>query len=398
MFCDFYLPGFRSGGGMWTVVNLVERFRDRFEFYIVTRNHDGRSDPKPYDSVESDEWNSVGGARVFYASGRNLNTRAAACIAAQVAPEIVFLNSVFSTPVLSFLNARRKGLIEPVPVVLAPCGELSEAALGFKYLKKKGFLKYARVFGLYDGLVWKATSELEEAEIRNQIGNSSEILMAPDLAPKTILPDLSLSEKPQKEPGKVKLCFVSRLTRKKNLLYLLQRLGDIDEESVELEIIGPVEDRGYWNDCESAIKSLPPNVSISASGAMPQTDILKRLVASHFFVLPTLNENFGYVFVEAMAAGCPLIISDRTVWNEIAAAGIGWTTPLDDPRAWLSRIREAAGMDADTFSPMSRRAREYAVEWLSRSEHDIATARVLERALHGVESPISASRRKPAIP
>ena len=36
VFCDFYLPGFKSGGGMWTVVNLVDRFHDRFDFFIVT--------------------------------------------------------------------------------------------------------------------------------------------------------------------------------------------------------------------------------------------------------------------------------------------------------------------------------------------------------------------------
>jgi len=34
------LPGFRSGGGMWMIANLVERFADRYEFFIVTRNYD----------------------------------------------------------------------------------------------------------------------------------------------------------------------------------------------------------------------------------------------------------------------------------------------------------------------------------------------------------------------
>ena len=29
---------------MWTVVNLVERFSDVYEFYVVTRNHDGKAD------------------------------------------------------------------------------------------------------------------------------------------------------------------------------------------------------------------------------------------------------------------------------------------------------------------------------------------------------------------
>jgi glycosyltransferase involved in cell wall biosynthesis len=36
-----------------------------------------------------------------------------------------------------------------------------------------------------------------------------------------------------------------------------------------------------------------------------------------FFVLPTIGENFGYVFLEALAAGCPLITSDRTPWTTL---------------------------------------------------------------------------------
>ena len=42
--CDYYLPGFKSGGGMLTVANLVERFGDVYDFFVFTRNHDGPND------------------------------------------------------------------------------------------------------------------------------------------------------------------------------------------------------------------------------------------------------------------------------------------------------------------------------------------------------------------
>ena len=39
--CDYYLPGFESGGAMRTIVNMVDRLADEFRFRIVTRDHDG---------------------------------------------------------------------------------------------------------------------------------------------------------------------------------------------------------------------------------------------------------------------------------------------------------------------------------------------------------------------
>ena len=48
---DYYLPGYKSGGGMRTIVNMVERLRDRFDFYIITRDHYGPLDIVSYTIV-----------------------------------------------------------------------------------------------------------------------------------------------------------------------------------------------------------------------------------------------------------------------------------------------------------------------------------------------------------
>jgi len=44
---------------------MVDRLGDRFEFHVITRNHDG-GDPTPYTTVQANAWNSVGNARVYY--------------------------------------------------------------------------------------------------------------------------------------------------------------------------------------------------------------------------------------------------------------------------------------------------------------------------------------------
>lgn len=367
---------------MWTLVNLVDRFCDRYDFFIVTRNYDSKGDKTPYATVKSDEWNTTGNARVFYFSAKNFNQAKFAELVNEIAPDAFFLNSAFATPVVKFLAARRKKLFAEAPLILAPCGEFSRGALSVRPLKKKIFLQYAKTVGLYENIIWKASFEEEKEEIKQVIGADAEVWIAPDLAPKAILPDFSFDWKPSKEKGSVKFVFISRLVRKKNIHYFLERLRDVRIGKIEFEIVGPLEDREYWQECQAIIKTLPPNVSVSATGAFPsQTDALKRVCAGHFFAMPTLNENFGYVFIEALAAGCPLLISDRTVWDDIENHNSGWRLPLEKPESWVAAINNCLAMETEEYAAMSRAARRYAAEWLAEPETNEATAKVLEKAL-----------------
>lgn len=384
IFCDFYLPGFKSGGGMWTVVNLVDRFCDRYDFSIVTRNYESKGDKKPYSAVKTDEWNRVGSARVFYFSKKTFTVNAFADLVTEVGPDAIFLNSALSTPVIKFLTARRKNMLNGIPVVLAPCGEMAAGALSLKPVKKKLFLAYANVVDLYRDIIWKASFDSEMAEIKQVIGADTEVWIAPDLAPRTILPDYNAQWKSRKETGISKFAFLSRLTRKKNIHYFLERLRDIKKGEIRVDLIGPLEDQGYWQQCQSIIRELPANITVNAVGSFPdQGDALRKLCESHFFVLPTLNENFGYVFIEALAAGCPLLVSDRTVWTDIEVRNVGWQIPLENTELWIKTINHCVDMDAAPYEQMSASARSYALDWLDNSETEQATARVLDRAING---------------
>ncbi|MEO8042254.1 MAG: glycosyltransferase [Acidobacteriota bacterium] len=380
VFCDYYLPGFKSGGGMWTVVNLVDRFKDDYDFYVVTRNHDGKADKRPYELVKTGDWNTVGSAKVFYLNSKQLTVRAFSGLIRDINPNVVFLNSVFSMPSITFLRSRKHADISKIPVIVSPCGELAPATLKFKSTKKRVFLKYAKLTGLYRNVIWRASFELDADEIRSAIDDDIEVLCAPDLPPKTILPDFDLSAKPIKTPGSVHFVFVSRLVRKKNLHYLFERLSSFQEGEIVLDIVGPIEDTEYWKECEAAARKLPANVKLNVFGPMPYPETLARMQAAHFFVLPTLTENFGYVFIEALACGSPLLISDRTVWNDVGEKGSGWPVPIEDPAAWDLAIRRCLEMDQEEYSEMAVAARGHALDWLADPEIEKASTVLLERA------------------
>lgn len=365
---------------MWSVVNLVDRFRDRYDFFVVTRNHESRNDLAPFTTVQTGSWNKVDGATAFYIAPHDLTAAAIASLANEVRPDGIFLNSVFGIIARSYLLARRRGLVSKIPVVLAPCGELTPGALRSKRWKKLPFLLLAQLFRLYEDLIWKASTEREVEDIQRVFGKNLLPMIAPDLSPREILPKFSIDQKPPKESGSLKLVFMSRIDRKKNLAYFIDRLASITEGNIEFSIVGPHEDLGYWRVCKQKIDCLPPNVRVNIVGAISYLDGLKLLIENHFFALPTWGENFGYVMLEALAAGCPLIVSEHTVWGKVEDRGAGWIVPLADPEAWVEALRNCISMNQEQFEKLSQSARKIAVDWLRDPSVETATEKVLQFA------------------
>ena len=379
--CDSYLPSVQGGGGVWTVVNLVERFSDRYDFFIVTRNYDGKGDRRPFTTVETGKWNTVGGASVYYLAAEDVTQTMLARIVEGVGADCIFLNSTMSTPCVKFLMTRRRGAQTNIPVILAPCGELSPGALKGKSLKKKAFLATARATGLFDDVIWRASSDVEADEIRRSAGSSAEIMVAPDLTPKTILPNYSPDTKPEKRNGEVTFIFYSRVVPKKNLRGLLDLLQTVERGKVTLEIVGPLEDQRCWLDCQSLIATLPSNIAVNVVGPATYEAGLQHLYSSHFLVLPTLGENFGYVFIESLAAGTPVLRSDKVIWDDLEQKNAGWRVALDDRDTWLRQIADCIEIDDADYKAMSAAARKYAVDWLAQPEIEEATANLLAGSL-----------------
>ncbi len=168
--------------------------------------------------------------------------------------------------------------------------------------------------------------------------------------------------------------------RKKNFKWLLENLGEISGK-LEIDIYGPIEDDPYWEETEYAIKQLPENVSVEYKGFISHEEVLETIFNYHFFILPTLGENFGHVFVEAMAVGCPLIISDRTPWIDLESKKVGWDLPLESPDIWNDILNYCISLDNETYTNLSSNARRFACQWLNDPMVEENTLTVLEKGL-----------------
>lgn len=357
VFSDAYLPGYKCGGPIRTLANMVEQLGDEFAFRIVTRDRE-TCDSFPYPGCCTATWQHVGKAQVIYFSPHEWTVNAARRVLLDTDYDIVYLNSLFSrhfTIVPLVLQWAR--LVPRRPTILAPRGELSPGALRLKSVKKHTFLRYARIAGLYRNARWQASAAEEEADIRRCFGSHIRVAIAPNFRA-VGEPKAADHVKPRKEAGKLKIAFLSRIDRKKNLHGTLRLLAGV-RGNVTLHIYGPKVDPAYWDECERNIADLPGNIQVEDHGAVPHDEVLTTLARHDLFLLPTLGENFGHVFVEAFLAGVPIVISDRTPWRGLADMGVGYDLPLERPEAFRKAIQRFVDMGDAEHRLWSRRAQEY---------------------------------------
>jgi glycosyltransferase involved in cell wall biosynthesis len=364
---SFYLPGYKAGGAMRSIVGMVEALGDEFDFRIITVDRD-LGDTASYPDIPQDVWVTVGKAQVMYLSARKRSAVEIWRLLRDLQYDLLYLNSFFARR-FSMLPCflRRVGLIRRVPIILAPQGEFSAGALRLKFWRKRLYLALARRLSLYREVIWHGASAFEEQDIRNQFGETVSIGVAGSL---TVVDEgqatgnLAASAEPRKakNPGSLKAVFLSRIVPKKNLdgaLSLLQGLSG----SVQFHIYGPTEDRHYWQACQELIKGLPANIRVAYHGEVRHEEVQSIFAAHDLLLFPTHGENYGHVICEALVAGCPVLISDQTPWRQLQEEGVGWDIALDKPEAFRTVLQKCIDMSADEFEALSKRAEAYGMRW-----------------------------------
>lgn len=161
--------------------------------------------------------------------------------------------------------------------------------------------------------------------------------------------------------------FLGRINFKKGLDLLIPAFARVVEEfsSARLAIVGP-DNEGYGSKvrrwcAESGIQDKVFFIDI-----LGPEEVKQAYVDANVFVLPSYTENFGLTVVEAMASGCPVVISDQVnIWREIQDEGAGFVVSLAP-----SEIAEAIchlleyKNEAEAMAGRGRLAAEKRYSWL----------------------------------
>ena len=339
---SYYLPGYKGGGPIRTISNLVEYLGQEFDFWIVTRDRD-IGDSLPYPNISVNNWIVVGNARVFYVSPDRLTLFGINKIINSTDYDLLYLNSFFD-PVFTFFPLLSHSLmrLNSKPVVLAPRGEFSEGALRLKFLKKYIYIVLSKWIRSYKNITWQASSEDELQDILVTLKvESKHIYIASDIPTKIKASDRisRIYEDNFQNDNAIKVVFLSRIVPMKNLDYALEVLRDVRVDVV-FDIYGPQEDVPYWNSCKKIIDKLPDNILCSYCGVVDPDAVVSVFSKYDLLFLPTRGENYGHVIAESLSAGTPVLISDKTPWHNLKSSKLGIELSLDYPDKFINFIEK----------------------------------------------------------
>lgn len=354
-----FLPGYKAGGPIISISNMINYLGNEFNFHLVTTDRD-ISDKEPYDHIPQDRWNSFYNAQVIYLPPESISLRRLSDLEKEVKPRYIYLNSFFDTRFTAkMLMLHWRGQLSSPRIILAPRGEFSAGALSINPLRKRVYKATLQRLGLLSNIEWHASTQAEANDIEKAIGRTAKdhIHVAPDLG--SMPDDAAFAEWQPRIAGRpLRICFLSRVSPMKNLLGAIRAIGRM-QKAAQMTVYGPKEDAAYWDECLRAARHLPDHVHFEDGGILIPNEVHRTIARFDVFFLPTLGENYGHVIAEALSVGLPVVVSDRAPWRGLAEKGVGYDGPLDE-EAFARKLDWIASMDARTSASMRETCRQFA--------------------------------------
>lgn len=221
-----------------------------------------------------------------------------------------------------------------IPYILRPCGMLDPQCLEQSKLKKAIWMKLFERSNLDNAAAIHFTSDDE----RKAAGFLR--LKAPNVVIPLGVDQSRLKEKANESPldsrlkqfaGQKKILFLSRLHPKKGLDLLIPAIRAVAKKRDDFVFVlaGSGESQHEAEVLRLLCKTGIDQRTIVA-GFMAVNEKWFVFSQSDLFVLPSYQENFGMAVAEAMAAGLPVVISDRVnIHHDVQAYKAGIVTKCD---------------------------------------------------------------------
>lgn len=356
IFYDYFTPAYKAGGPIRSLENLIHLLKGHFNIFVITTNQDHGGEILDVNENEWIPWSDS--ISVIYLTKENRGINDVAQIISKINFDCIYINGIFSP--FTTIVPLRLGKRLKVPVLIAPRGMLQKGALSIKPFKKKIYLYLLKTLFLRGNhVVWHATDEQEARDISKAMGEKSAVSVVGNIP--SFDPSFGLSDKPF---NSTKFVTISLVAPKKNHIFFLNVLAKLDtDHQIEYDIYGPVSDQNHLDTLLKVVRKFPSNIKVNFKPAVLPDEVSEVLGLYHYFVLPTLGENFGHAIYEAFNVGLPVLISEHTPWKNLEEKTAGWDLPLDN-RTWLITLNKLLNINHKQYRILQEGARKVAENYV----------------------------------
>ena len=343
-----YLPATRYGGPIYSVHGLCKALvAEKASVTVYTTSVDGNSNSdvdhgRAYfkDEVEIFYFMSDKLRRLYFSP--QLKTYLRDTI---VKYDLLHLHSIFLYPTnIAARIAKRNN----VPYVLSPRGMLEKGLIDSKSsFIKKTWLTLIEKKTIENASLIHLTSDRESDELNRFNYTFPDRIVIPNGV------DAVLDEDHRKRSNsnRFQLLFIGRINWKKQIDKIILSLQHIDFDT-DLIIAGNDEE-GYRSILDKLIADLKLNASqkiqIKFIGEVNHEEKNQLYLNANVMLLPSQSENFGNTVIEAMAMGCPVIVTPQVGASHIvkrAQAGLITDGQPESIASCISQIKNNPGLAA----------------------------------------------------
>jgi glycosyltransferase involved in cell wall biosynthesis len=195
-----------------------------------------------------------------------------------------------------------------------------------------------------------AVQELYDADIivapsQYSAGSYEDPVLRAKLRVNPLGANYSYRERTPSEGRPLRLLLVGNAFLRKGTHYLIEAFSRIDDPKAELWIRGevPIEYRRRITD---------PRISLIPAVSFEKLQQLYR--DATLFCLPSVDEGFGMVALEALSYGLPVIYTDHCGVADVLTPSVGVRVPIRSPEAIASAVRTIADWQREDFDRFDR--------------------------------------------
>ena len=188
---------------------------------------------------------------------------------------------------------------------------------------------------------------------------------------------LSFRKKKKIPEGKKVLLFISRIHPLKGLELLLDVIAKMKEKfkkSNWLLVIAGIDENNHEEELKKIVRDSKLEDIVQFVGPVFDEEKILMFDIASTFILPSLNENFGIVIIEALARSIPVIATKNTPWKDLEDNNCGWWIERTENEIFKT-IQELIGLDSNKLFLMGKSGKKLVKKkylWTSIAKQSIS--------------------------